>query len=396
MVNYRRLEETRDDFSSAMARHSGDETRVYKTVGDEKLRISLYYPRDYDPARRYPLLVCVHGGGWASRKVFPDQEEWAGDYLGFLARRYADNAGRLTAALGVEEDERPRGLPFLGASIALDPSLVPPWRLAAANAAYFLPGDAALAAEGPMRADLLERLDFSPAPHYAELLGCPAEQADETSWQETGGQLADVAYTKLQTVQHSLRCRYDYAANTITAEVWQGLDRTQEQTENPFVTFSDGFGNLTEVDASSDRSNYKNYAVVAGQDQEENRKVAYADLSGGGYKRILYVDARSERWYPDEQTEAEYLAGLQQKGLDELLNYQIIQNVDIQAAASGFAYLQDWDLGDKVDVIVEDIGLAMQARIVTVREVFKQNNHTVEIELGDKKLTDIQKARLIY
>ena len=70
--------------------------------------------------------------------------------------------------------------------------------------------------------------------------------------------------------------------------------------------------------------------------------------------------------------------------------------MDIQAASSGFEYLQDWDLGDKVDVIVEDIGLAMQARIVTVREVVKQNNHTVEIELGDKKLTDIQKARLIY
>lgn len=224
----------------------------------------------------------------------------------------------------------------------------------------------------------------------------PATQADETSWQETGGQLADVAYTKLQTVQHSLRCRYDYQAGTITAEVWQGLDRTQEQTANPFVTFSDGFGNLTEVDASSDRSNYKNYAIVAGQDQEENRKLAYADLSGGGYKRVLFVDASGERWDPEEQTEAEYLAGLQQKGLDELLNYQIIQNVDIQAASGGFEYLKDWDLGDKVDVIVEDIGLAMQARIVTVREVFKQNNHTVEIELGDKKLTDIQKARLIY
>ena len=111
---------------------------------------------------------------------------------------------------------------------------------------------------------------------------------------------------------------------------------------------------------------------------------------------MLFVDASGERWDPEEQTEAEYLAGLQQKGLDELLNYQIIQNVDIQAASSGFAYLQDWDLGDKVDVIVEDIGLAMQARIVTVREVVKQNNHTVEIELGDKKLTDIQKARLIY
>lgn len=89
MVNDRRLEETREDFSRDMARHSGDETRVYKAVGGEKLRISLYYPQDYDPARRYPLFVFVHGGGWASRKVFPDQAEWAGDYLGFLARRYA-------------------------------------------------------------------------------------------------------------------------------------------------------------------------------------------------------------------------------------------------------------------------------------------------------------------
>ena len=62
----------------------------------------------------------------------------------------------------------------------------------------------------------------------------------------------------------------------------------------------------------------------------------------------------------------------------------------------GFEYLQDWDLGDLVDVIVDEIGLAMQARIITVREVFKQNNHTVEIELGDKKLTQLKKARLIY
>lgn len=224
----------------------------------------------------------------------------------------------------------------------------------------------------------------------------PASHADETSWQETGGQLGSVAYTKLQTVQHSLRCRYDYEANTITAEVWKGLDRTQEQTDNPFVTFSDGFSNLTKVNASTDRSNYKNYAIVTGQDKAENRKVAYADLSGGGYKRILYVDARNERWDPDEQTEAEYLSGLQQKGLDKLLDYAVVNNVDIQASASGFVYLQDWDLGDLVDVIVADIGLAMQARIVTVQEVFKQNNHTVEIELGDKKLTQLQKARMIY
>ncbi|MCM1295670.1 MAG: siphovirus ReqiPepy6 Gp37-like family protein [Muribaculaceae bacterium] len=224
----------------------------------------------------------------------------------------------------------------------------------------------------------------------------PAMSGTEPAiWQETGGALGSVAYAKLQGVQQSLRCRYDHLSGTITAEVWQGTDRTQGQTQNPFVTFSDGFGNLTKVDASQDNSNYRNYAVVAGQDQGDVRKIAYADLSGGGYHRELYVDARNQQWDPEKQTEAEYLAALQRTGLEKLAKYQIVRNVEIDVTNSGFVYLQDWNLGDKVDVIVPDIGLAMEARIVTVREVFKAGNHSVEIELGDKKLSQLAKARMM-
>ena len=223
----------------------------------------------------------------------------------------------------------------------------------------------------------------------------PAMQADD-AWQETGGALATVAYTRLQTMQMSLRCRYDYLAGRITAEVWQGLDRTQEQSTNPFVVFSDTFRNLAQVDATLDTSNWKNYAVVAGQDEGSARKVAYADLSEGGYRRILFVDARSERWDPDEQSEAEYLESLRQRGLDALLDYQVIRSVDIDATQAGFTYLQDWDLGDKVDVALPDIGLAMQGRIITVHEVLKNNVSSISITLGDKKLTQLKKARMIY
>lgn len=220
--------------------------------------------------------------------------------------------------------------------------------------------------------------------------------AEAVAWQETGGPLGDVAFKRLQTQQMSCRCRYDYEENTITFSAWQGLDRTQEQTTNNFVVFSNGFRNLNKVEVSCDTSNAKNYAVVAGEGEGEARKVAYADLSNGGYKRQLFVDAKSERYDPEKQTQAEYLEALRQKGYDQLLRYQETQNINIDVSQSTFQYLQDFDLGDLVDVAVEDIGLALQVRIVSIHEVYKQNNHTVTIELGDKKLTTLQKARLIY
>ena len=230
-----------------------------------------------------------------------------------------------------------------------------------------------------------------------EVLDAPAVSTLDTAvWQETGGELGNVAYKQLQTVACSLRCRYDYNANKIYCGVWQGTDRTQSQTANPFVTFADSFGNLISAEASRDKSNYKNYAIIAGQDKAENRIAAVADLSGGGYKKMLYKDSRASRWDENEQSREDYIAGLQQEGYEALLDYQIINNVDVDASAGCYKYLEDWDLGDKVDVIVEDIGLALEARIVTVREVFKQNNHTIRIEMGDKKLAMLDKARLIH
>ncbi|MEG1662270.1 MAG: alpha/beta hydrolase, partial [Clostridiales bacterium] len=78
------------DLSNAIARHSGDQTRVYKQLGDQKLLISLYNPPCFSKNQKYPLLMLIHGGGWSSRRVFDDQTDWAGDYLGFLGRYFAD------------------------------------------------------------------------------------------------------------------------------------------------------------------------------------------------------------------------------------------------------------------------------------------------------------------
>ena len=120
--------------------------------------------------------------------------------LAELTTRFAHDAGGLTAALGVDPDEDLDGftpdaltgdMVRLGSPIALDTSLVPPWRLVTANALYFVPADVPLIVEGPMRDDLLDMLDFAPAQRWQGLLedapaNAVAVEARAPGWQVLG------------------------------------------------------------------------------------------------------------------------------------------------------------------------------------------------------------------
>ena len=92
---------------------------------------------------------------------------------------------------GLAPDALTGDLVRLGSPIALDTGLMPPWRLVTANALYFVPADAPLIAEGPMREDLLDILDFAPAPRWQRLLeAAPANavavEARAPGWQVLG------------------------------------------------------------------------------------------------------------------------------------------------------------------------------------------------------------------
>lgn len=228
------------------------------------------------------------------------------------------------------------------------------------------------------------------------VLGQAAGLGCAISIQSTGDNLARRLYTLLKTQELSFRTSYSYESGIITYSVWQGLDRTQGQNVNDYVTFSDGFGNMGSKDIVIDTSNYKNYAVVIGNGKYEDggQIEVIVDKSAGGYKRKVYIDQTGMRYDAEEQTIAEFKESLYQEGGEALEKYSIIRSIEFEPDMCSLVYMKDYDLGDKCDIVLDIFGEAYQARIVEIKEIFKTNNHTISLTLGDRIPTVYEKARL--
>lgn len=215
---------------------------------------------------------------------------------------------------------------------------------------------------------------------------------DRTQSDFSDDQLGEKLYSILESRELSLRVVYDYVANQLRLGVWSGLDRTQSQDKNSYYTFSTEFGNIGSKEVDIDESDYKNYAIIPcnANDNDVEQNVYYVDLSKGGYKYETVFDMRSTK-PEDGQTMADFKASIEQEGLEKLLSYQIVQDVNIDTV-SDEGYMEDYNLGDKVDVILSDVGVSLETRIIEVNEVFKaQDGHTITVGLGNKRISNMRR-----
>ena len=213
--------------------------------------------------------------------------------------------------------------------------------------------------------------------------------------QNTGGNLDELAHETLKAEEKAYRCVYDYENDRMTFEIYQGKDRTQGQNVNNFVTFSKGFNNIRKASVTEDSSNFANYFVCGGQGQGAARIYAVLDLSNGGYKRMQFLDMRDIEYDPSTMTEEEYRESLIERAREKASEYVHIHNVEFDADANaGAVYLQDYDLGDKCDIIIDDIHRSYEARIVEILETWSKGVHQVTLTFGDKIPTIYEKARL--
>lgn len=221
-----------------------------------------------------------------------------------------------------------------------------------------------------------------------------ADDGEKVQKQETGATLEEMAHGTLQAEGRAYRCRYDFENDIVLFEIYRGLDRTQGQSTNNFVTFSRGFRNIKNVRAQSDCSAYKNYFVVGGQGEGTDRITVVLDLSEGGYRQEQFLESK-KTYSPDKQSLEEYKDVLIQEAVEKAGKYVSINNVEFDAVAdAGAVYLKDYDLGDKCDIILDQIGKSYEARIIEIMETWGGGEHRVTLTFGDKIPTLYEKARI--
>lgn len=217
------------------------------------------------------------------------------------------------------------------------------------------------------------------------------------SSQVTGGSLSDELYTLGNAENLSHRIRYNYINNDLIFEVWKGKDRRTTQNVNSFAVFSNSFNNIRKPTYNRKTEDYRNVAYVAGEEREDGtRALVKVDIRSSPDEKIheLYVDARdlqSKDSDGNTLSEAEYNELLEQRGLEKLSEYKIVETASSAVDPSAnLVYKKDYDLGDICEYINSDIGIAMDQIITEITETYEKSKMSLDIVLGNDGVSTVQ------
>jgi hypothetical protein len=169
--------------------------------------------------------------------------------------------------------------------------------------------------------------------------------------------------------QYDIGFRIDLTdSNAFSLVLYTGVDRSYDQSANPYVIFSDQYDNLASSDYSEDYQSVVTDVLVAGEGEGLERKTVWAsNATNSGLDRYeLYVDARNASTNDGQITDTVYFAQLKEEGLENI--------VSVVQAFAGSVYLTNMTLGEDFDVgdivVIENTkwGISANARLIEVIE----------------------------
>ena len=149
--------------------------------------------------------------------------------------------------------------------------------------------------------------------------------------------------------------------------------------ENPNLIFSKQYGNLSDPEITLSTEGAKNYAIVFGQGEGENRTYTTVDMTDGQDRREIIVDAKDLQM-GDGETMESYLKRLESRGIEKLLERQNVFSCSFVPSEKDFG--TKYDLGDVLTVYLGEYGLKLKARVSKFTQKSQKNRTETTIEVG--------------
>lgn len=209
-----------------------------------------------------------------------------------------------------------------------------------------------------------------------------------------------VSYQNLLTYTDELLKAYECGAElyidgtTLKYRIYKGEDKSDA------IVFSQMHDNLLESEYVLDESNYKNHAVVGGQGEGAERIITAAIRNEGtGIDRAeVFIDAKDiSNKYTDESGQeqeldlttekgrAAYKLWLYQRGYAKLAEYERTESFrgTIDTTNNVYKLGVDYNLGDKVRVQDNRLGVYITPRVVKYTINQTTDEYTERIEYGE-------------
>lgn len=138
--------------------------------------------------------------------------------------------------------------------------------------------------------------------------------------------------------------------------VYEGVDRSFNQNERPYVVFSDDFDNILNSTYELNSEEYANCTLIGGEGEGTERTYTSLGTDKTGLERFeTFTDAKDISQNKDSEdaiSDTEYLALLQERGKENLAGLSITEGFSGEVLPDvNFKFGTDYYLGDIVTII---------------------------------------------
>lgn len=200
--------------------------------------------------------------------------------------------------------------------------------------------------------------------------------------------LGDKLYKILKPSGASVEVIWDYETHEKTLNIIHGKDLTQGNSEgnNP-VLFSSANGNIISASLVVSNTNTKDTIIQT----SENKDKVYVLINempdaSGRFVHAGMTTAAQDYFNQDTQdytvADKNFKIAVMADGDKELNKYTDKQNIEFQIYRGSYQYMIDYDLGDLISVEISEIGLSLDARIISCYEVVKEGVWELTLEIG--------------